>query len=48
MGMDGRIAKTFSFTDEVAIFDMSELPSGVYVLRVSDGIRSTTQRVIRL
>lgn len=48
MGMDGRIMKTFSFTDDKATVDMSELPSGVYVLRVSDGIRSTTQRVIRL
>jgi hypothetical protein len=47
MGMDGRITSTLDFTGERATLDLSELPSGIYVLRVSDGIRSATHRVIR-
>jgi len=48
MGMDGRTSRSLSFSGERETLDLSGLPSGMYVLRVTDGIRTFTQRVIRL
>lgn len=48
IGVDGRTTQTLDFYGEKTTFDISDLPSGVYVIRASDGTRQFTQRVIRL